>query len=338
VQRPVMNPTFVHEGPAPRRRWWHRLRPVWRVIGWCLKLFVRDLFYKRQALRIDVGTRSSRFLRGLCYRLLFVPLIIALIACALVYTGTHPPAVASIIDPTYHGIYYDPVSLVAEDGAPLEAWMIPVVDAHRVLEDREMVFTKTHPAIILVHDFGASRQQMMPLVRPLHEAGYFVLVLGLRGTMPDSRFGSTFGLNEAGDVKAAAALLRKTPFVDGKHVGVLGVGTGATAAMLAVARDPELAALVLDCPTRSFESVLHEHVTPSHPYLQWLAPLCQWTFEIAYKVNATDVDLDHNVSRLNSGSVLLFDGKSVSCFRAARIQQVVAFLDANLKPKETKDK
>jgi pimeloyl-ACP methyl ester carboxylesterase len=216
--------------------------------------------------------------------------------------------------------------------------MIPFVDAKRVLEDREMVFNKTHPAIILVHDFGASRQQMLPLVRPLHEAGYFVLVLGLRGNVPDSRFGSTFGLNEANDVKAAAALLRKTPFVDGKRVGVLGVGTGATAALLAGNRDPEIAALVLDCPSRTFEHVLREHLTPSHPYLQWLAPLCQWTFEIAYKVNATDVDLEHNVSRLNSNAVLLFDGKSVSCFRAARVQQVIAFLDANLKPKETETK
>jgi hypothetical protein len=333
-----MNPSFVHEGPAPVRRWYHRLRPIWRVIAWFLGLFVRDMFYKRQGLRIDVGTRSSRFLRGLCYRLVFVPLIVALIACALVYTGTHPPAVASSVDPTYHGIYYDPVSLVAEDGAPLEAWLIPVVDAKRVLEDREMVFVKNHPAVILVHDFGASRQQMLPLVRPLHEAGYFVLVLGLRGNVPDSRFGSTFGLNEAGDVKAAAALLRKTSFVDGKRIGVLGIGTGATAALLATSRDPELAALVLDCPTHTFEHVLREHLTPSHPYLQWLAPLCQWTFEIAYKVNATDVNLDHNVSRLNSGAVLLFDGKAVSCFRAARVKQVVAFLDSNLKAKETKEK
>src|SRR5258708_9615900 len=95
VQRPVMNPSFVHEGPAPVRRWYHRLRPIWRVIAWFLGLFVRDMFYKRRGLRIDVGTRSSRFFRGLCYRLGFAPLILALVARALLFTRTHPPAAAS---------------------------------------------------------------------------------------------------------------------------------------------------------------------------------------------------------------------------------------------------
>src|SRR5436305_609095 len=113
-----MNPSFVHEGPAPRRRWFHRLRPLLRGFSWFIRLFTRDLFGRPSPrdLRIDVGTRLSRFVRGLLYRLMFAPVILSLIVIALVYTGTHPPAVASAMDPTYHGIYYDPVNFLADDG------------------------------------------------------------------------------------------------------------------------------------------------------------------------------------------------------------------------------
>jgi pimeloyl-ACP methyl ester carboxylesterase len=190
--------------------------------------------------------------------------------------------------------------------------------------------------VVLVHDFGASRQQMLPMAVPLHNAGYVVLIVGLRGNATDgaAAVGQTFGLNEASDVKAAVELLRKTPFVDGQHIAVLGLGTGATAALLAAQRDSSIAALVLDRPSHSFDDILHEHLAPSQPWLSWMAPFCQWTFEIAYKVNATDVNLDHNMSRLHSRGVLLFDGPSPTCLRNDRAAQIVDFLNTNLKPKK----
>ena len=85
---------------------------------------------------------------------------------------------------------------------------------------------------------------MLPLVTPLHQAGYIVFVLGLRGSNLGSTYGSTFGLSESNDVKAAVDLLRKTPFVDTKRIAVLGLGTGATASLLAVQKDPGIAAMV----------------------------------------------------------------------------------------------
>jgi pimeloyl-ACP methyl ester carboxylesterase len=335
-----MNPNFVHEGPAKRQsRLLRRLRPLFLVFIWIVRLLTLDLFGSGGApkgLRVDIGTRFSRFIRGLCYRLLFLPLLMALAVMSLVYSGTHPPAVASAMDPTCHGIYYDPVNFVADDGTPLEAWLLPAVDARRVIEQKESALGELYPAVVLVHDFGASRQQMLPLATPLHNAGYVVLMVGLRGNASDgaAAVGQTFGLNEAADVKAAVELLRKTPFVDGQHIAVLGLGTGATAALLAAQRDATIAAVVLDRPSHSFDDILREHLAPSQPWLAWMAPFCQWTFEIAYKVNATDVNLDHNMSRLQSRGVLLFDGPAPATLRGDRASQIVDFLNINLKPKK----
>jgi hypothetical protein len=330
-----MQPSFVHEGPDPRKRWYHPLRPLWRALGALARLLTLDVFgAPPRGLRVDVGTRVSRFVRGLCYRLLFVPFLLSALVMALVYSGTHPPAVASAMDPTCHGIYYDPVDFLSEDGTPLEAWLIPVVDARRVLEDKDRALSELHPAVVLVHDFGAARQQMLPLAGPLHQAGFVVMIVGLRGgNAMGTPVGQTFGLNEAGDVRAAVEVLRKTPFIDGQHVGLLGIGTGATACLLAAQRDPTIAALVLDRPSHSFDDVLSEHLSPGPAWLGWLGPFCQWTFEIAYKVNATDVNLDHCMGQLKPSSVLLFDGKTPTCLKNERAPQIVAFLNEQLKRK-----
>src|SRR5260370_1169386 len=83
------------------------------------------------------------------------------------------------------------------------------LDARRVLDQKEKWIAEKFPAVILAHDYGASRQQMLPLVAPVHQAGFVVLVLQLRGSALGGQAGSTFGLKESGDVKAGVNLLRK---------------------------------------------------------------------------------------------------------------------------------
>src|SRR5690349_23002327 len=136
-----MHAILVHEGPEPQRRWWHWIfRPIGWVIFGFLRLLTADIFGRpRQKLRVDVGTRFGRFIKSCVYRALFVPPIVALVVMGLVYTGTHPPPVASAMDPTYRGVYYDPVNFVGEDSTALEGWLIPVVDAKRVLIDRDKI-------------------------------------------------------------------------------------------------------------------------------------------------------------------------------------------------------
>ena len=161
---------------------------------------------------------------------------------------------------------------------------MPLVDASAVLVQKEEALRHKHPAAVLVHDFANSRQQMLPLIRPLHQAGFIVLVVGLRGSGPGG-IGSTFGLCESMDVKAAVEMLRRRSFVDPQKIAILGIGTGATAALLAAKDDPQLAALVLDHPLHDAPAAIAQRLIPDQPLLQWMQPLCKWGFELYYRAD-----------------------------------------------------
>ena len=57
-------------------------------------------------------------------------------------------------------------------------------------------------------------EQLLPLVRPLHEAGFVILMLNVRGVGTATAAAQTFGLKESRDVLAAVEMLRRRPFVN----------------------------------------------------------------------------------------------------------------------------
>jgi len=343
MQRPVMNPgVFEESAPASAAKGWGILRAIRGVF----RLLARIMFYKplsrRARLRVDDGVSPfSRFIRGVLYRLAFAPVLLALAVSAMIYAGTHPFPSASDLDPTCQGIYYDAATLVTDDGVRLDAWLVPVVDARLVLTQKEDVLRHKQPAVVLVHDFGNRRQQMLPLVRPLHQAGFVVLVIGLRGggggamtaatgAAPSAAVGSTFGLREALDIKAGVVMLRRRPFVDPARIAVVGIGSGASAALLAAKEDPTLAALVLDHPARDAAQIVQEHLVLRHPLLEWTAPLCKWGFELAYQVDADDLNLSRFSGVMHSRPVLLLDMPSQGISSGTAVVAVRDFLKAGL--------
>jgi pimeloyl-ACP methyl ester carboxylesterase len=330
MQRPVMNPMFLDDD-TPKRRV-RRGTPKWKIVAKFVWRIVRVLFTpvlrRKSQLRNEVGTPFSRFTKGLLYRLIFVPTLLAVLVTIQVVTSTHPKAALGVMDPVSQGVYYDPVELLSLDGTKLEGWLVPVVDAKRVLSEKESLLHRKQPAMVLVHDFGASRQQVLPLIAPLHDAGYVVLAINLRGRGPSAGTGCTFGINEAGDVRAAVEMLRRRPFVDPEAIGVLGIGTGASATLLAAEQDPRIKALVLDHPVRQFQDILDNRIGPKQPWLSWVRPMCKWTFEIAYRVDAQDIDLQRFSEMMKRKPVLMLDeaGDTASCIQPVHIKQVVQFL------------
>lgn len=100
------------------------------------------------------------------------------------------------------------------------------------------------PAVVLVHGFKTSREEMIPWARFLHDAGYNVLLLDTRGAGKSG--GSTVGLGatEPHDISQAVTVARQQFGTD--KVAVLGISLGAGAAILAAADDPEISAVVAD--------------------------------------------------------------------------------------------
>jgi alpha-beta hydrolase superfamily lysophospholipase len=264
------------------------------------------------------------------YRLAFVPVIIAAGACAIVWQATHPRIITAEVDPASQGIYYDPVTFVSADQTRIEAWLIPTLDAKTVLELQNKALRATHPAVILVHDMGRRREQMLPLIKPLHDEGFVIVALNLRGGGVHTATGQTFGLSEAADVSAAVEMLRKRVFVDPKRIAIVGFGTGATASLLAAQNDPTVAAVVAERPIRNVAELIIERMMPKQRQLCWLAPLCKWTFEIAYSIDAEEVDLANFKKLLDTRKVLMVDNVSPHPDPAdpKTVEQIKTFLTA----------
>jgi pimeloyl-ACP methyl ester carboxylesterase len=336
MQRPVMHPVFRAEDvtATPKKT------PKWKsffkthIVGG-VKAVVRLLMTSPVKLgrRTDVDQRPpfvARFVKGLAYRALFLPVLVALSSATLVFTGTHPSTVFSATDPATFGVYYDPVSFPSQDGTLLEGWLAPVVDAKAILEKRDKILRTKHPAVVLVHDFAKPPQQVLPLFAPLHEDGLIVMAVGLRGTNASTfqTAGQTFGLREALDVTAAVEALRADPFVDTARVAVVGIGSGANAAVIAAHKDPHIKATVLIDPLKDPEAVIRQHIGPERTGLRWMQPLTKWTFELAYRVDAEDMNVERFTDVLKTRPCLRLDsaGDVEYLTREATQKQIRDFL------------
>jgi len=100
------------------------------------------------------------------------------------------------------------------------------------------------PAVVLVHGFKSSRQEMVGYARFLNAGGYGVLLFDTHGCGRSD--GATIGLGatEPRDISAAvAAVATRT---GAAKVAVLGISLGAGAAILAAAGDRAIGAVIAD--------------------------------------------------------------------------------------------
>jgi len=341
MERPVMNPQFMEGAPQPPSPRFRILRLAVRMLYRAAMLpLVADVRFWRRGPRLKVEDAPlwQRLLSGLVYRLLFLPVLIFLVLAALVWLGTHPLPVAATCDPLTFGAYYDPVSFTSAGGTRIEGWLVPMLDAKNVLAQREKVLKAKYPAVVLVHDHGNNRSQMLPLVQPLHDAGYVVLIIGMRGSI-NGTTGTTFGLREAADVNAAVEMLRRRQGVDPARIAVVGIGTGANAALLAASQDARITALVLDHPFVDVNEMICRELSPRQPWLAWSRPLSKWIFEVAYRVDADDLDFSRCKAAVKTRPILMFDSSLYgnSAFRSRGIAQTRDFLGKYLKPGKPTD-
>ena len=345
MQRPVMDPLFLLHDPEAEKAGkrfrvpWHLLWRTLRGLRWCLAKLLSSPLRWRAAARAatDRDGLAARFVRGALYRLLFAPSLIALAVTVLVFCGTHPLPGSPGGDPSSRGVYFDPVSFCGEDGTPLQGWLVPAVDARRVLEQKDRLLRARHPAVVLAHDFGRSPSQLLPLLAPLHEEGFEVLVVGLRGVGSILPSGQTFGLNESKDVEAAVRFLRGRASVDVKRVAVLGVGTGANAALLAGERDAAIGTLVLADPVGDAREAVARYVGPDRWPLRWMQPLCKWGFEIGYRVDADEIRLGNFQKAMDSAGTFCAEGAVAEDGTLAPefVRLAAEFCRARLRPDQT---
>lgn len=301
MNRPMMDPMFVPDVLESKRR---RI-PFGKLIARAARWFWNWLLTNPLAIRRpgDEPVRWPLFkvaIRMAVFWSIVLPILLGMVVVLAVYEGTHPAPPPIVAEPSSQGVYFESATLNSTDGTKLSAWLVPAIDARRVVEEKDRTLRLSHPAVVLVHDYGHTMQQMLPLVRPLHEEGIEVLVLGLRGSESGSFAAQTFGLNESKDVMAAVDLLRQTAFVDGSRIAVVGVGTGANASLIAASRDANIRAIVLAEMLPNCDSIVVNRLSPSESWLAWLRPVCRRVFEFQHGVDAADLDSTHYTAFLKT--------------------------------------
>ena len=135
-----------------------------------------------------------------------------------------------------------PVSFRTDDGVQLSAaWQAPSQPA---------------PAVLLLHSYLRTHADWDPVAVALHEAGFAVLALDLRGhgasggTIPGDSFQPYVR-----DVKAALTWLEHQPMVMATRIGIGGLSLGSTLAVVAAAADPAVRSLALVSPAAEFRGL-----------------------------------------------------------------------------------
>ncbi|HEU5181308.1 MAG TPA: alpha/beta hydrolase [Candidatus Polarisedimenticolia bacterium] len=147
------------------------------------------------------------------------------------------------------------VSFTASDGVVLKGWWWPAGDRA--------------DAVLLLHDLGANRLEMMPRASWLHDAGYGVLLFDFRGC-GESSGRMSGGFAERLDVASALSFLKE----HAAGVVLQGKGAGASAAVMAVDDWQGVRAAVLEqMPDRFDTSVRAKVRARTGPLASLLSPL-----------------------------------------------------------------
>ncbi|WP_084536503.1 alpha/beta hydrolase [Azospirillum halopraeferens] len=177
------------------------------------------------------------------------------------HRGFRAPRVTGAGGPADVGLAGEEVAVATAGGKRLFGWFIPAAGPG------------PHPAVAMMHGWGANAELLLPLAVPLHRAGYGVLLLDARNhgrSDPDS-FSSMPRFAE--DLEAGLDRLLARHDVDPARIALLGHSVGAAAALLVASRRTEPAAVVsiaaFDHPERVMRLWLTRMRVPYRP-LGWL--------------------------------------------------------------------
>jgi dipeptidyl aminopeptidase/acylaminoacyl peptidase len=211
--------------------------------------------------------------------------------------GFRAPRLVHETTPDALGIPAREVVIATANDKRLFAWLIAPISA------------RPAAAVLVMHGWGANAALMLPAVRPLHDAGYVVLLIDARchGRSDDDRFSSMPRFAE--DVEHALDWLAQQPEVDPGRIALLGHSVGAGAVLLVASRRHDLRAVVSVSAFAHPREVMRRLLARQHlPFMPigWYV-LYQVQRLIGYRFD--DIAPEHSITRVHC-PVLLAHGRS----------------------------
>lgn len=100
------------------------------------------------------------------------------------------------------------------------------------------------PAVLVMHGWGSNAAMMWPVVPPLHESGFAVLLIDARCHGHSDREAFTSMPRFAEDIAAGLDWLKHQPEIDSDKLALLGHSVGAAACLLHASRHQDVRAVV----------------------------------------------------------------------------------------------
>jgi pimeloyl-ACP methyl ester carboxylesterase len=162
------------------------------------------------------------------YAAVFVGAFVALSLVSF-WLAVRPPRIAVPLAPGDFGLTVETVTIAADDGVKLAAWLLPRAGA---------------PAVILLHGYPAEKADLLPIAAALAPR-FTVLLLDQRYFGGSGGRATTLGLRERRDLSRAIDFLAARGF---NQVGVFGLSLGGAVALLAAADDARIRAVAAYAP------------------------------------------------------------------------------------------
>ncbi len=178
--------------------------------------------------------------------------------------------------PGAYGLLYQDVEFLSRDGeVDLRGWYIHD-SSHDSSEEG-----KKRRTVIFVHGINSNRSSdnAVALAASLFSRGYDSLLFDLRAHGNSGGENSTYGYEERWDILGAFDYLVATGVTE-EDVGVLGFSMGAGAAVMALAEEPRIRALVADSPYANAAELVNREAARQTPIPRWIMPIFTPTVKI----------------------------------------------------------
>lgn len=190
---------------------------------------------------------------------------------------------------------------------------------------------RTKATIVLLHGYGGSQDEMLPVASALHAAGFSVFTYDQRSS-GRSTGEATFGAREQEDLVAVVDYLSSLPEVDADRLGAFGFSMGGATLILTAAHEPRIKAVVADSAWSDVRSWLRPSARDAfvHPRNRFNA------LSLKLAELRTGIDLDELrpadvISRISPRRVLLLHGAADEVVRPSDGERN---FEAALEPKE----
>lgn len=213
------------------------------------------------------------------------------------------------------GIPYEEVSFPTQGGLTLRGWFFPAKQADS-------------PAVLYAPATTNDQISGLPLVAPLHAAGYHVLLFSYHGhgRSDGSRFAFTYGAAESLEVDAGVRYLSEERGI--RKIGVIGHSSGAVSVILSAARNPRIGAVIAMAPFTSLEEVWETNRPPFFP--KFLSDFAMTIAEMRKGFSRRQIYPEAVIAQIAPRSLLLVFGSND---RFIRQDQAMRLFEAAREPK-----